>query len=92
MQTGLQSNGDLYLDGQPYTGPYYRIYTGEAFTGDNPYVGSNNPLTNPPPLDERRPQASPMVRAYNQAATNNTPTIERPLQRVGSGKLVVVFL
>ena len=87
MQTGLQSNGDLYLDGQPYTGPYYRIYTGETFTGDNPFAGSNNPLTPTPPSSRPQLFNPRLTQQPDQAAISNRPTSTEPIQRIGSGKL-----
>lgn len=44
---GLYTRGGEFTtpDGNPYVGKYYVTYTGEAFTGVNPALGTNLPLT-----------------------------------------------
>jgi len=45
VRTGLNTSGNQYrLNGQPYRGPYYLTYKGEAYTGKNPAVGPNELL------------------------------------------------
>lgn len=46
IKTNLYTRGTTYklADGKPYTGKYYLTYTGEAFTGADPTVGTNQPL------------------------------------------------
>lgn len=46
VRTGLKTGGTQYLlNGQPYRGPYYLTYKGEAYTGTNPATGPNELLT-----------------------------------------------
>lgn len=43
--TGLKSSGDdLTLNGLPYTGPYYKTFDGQHYTGNDPVTGKSEPL------------------------------------------------
>jgi len=45
VKTNLKTSGGQYtLNGQSYKGSYYVTYKGEAFTGENPATGPNQPL------------------------------------------------
>lgn len=46
IKTNLYTRGTTYklANGQPYTGKYYLTYKGEAFTGADPTVGTNELL------------------------------------------------
>lgn len=50
IKTDLYTRGISYKlpNGQPYTGRYYLLYDGTAYTGANPVVGSGDQLT---PID-----------------------------------------
>lgn len=47
VKTNLYTRGNVYVlpNGKFYTGRYYLTYKGEAYTGANPVVGTNQPLT-----------------------------------------------
>jgi hypothetical protein len=47
IKTDLYTRGTTYKlpNGQPYVGRYYLTYEGKAYTGANPVVGTNEPLT-----------------------------------------------
>ena len=86
ISSNLYTNGnDLYLlpTGEPYTGYYYEISTGEKFTGKTPNYGENIPLTDIPTINPTTenyegefPQIiqSSYVRNYN-----NSPITPRSL-------------
>lgn len=46
IKQNLYTRGTQFAtpDGKPYTGKYYVTFEGEAYTGANPYVGTNLPL------------------------------------------------
>lgn len=46
VKTNLYTRGGQFIapDGTPYTGRYYLLYDGSAFTGINPATGTNQPL------------------------------------------------
>jgi len=52
IKTDLYTRGNTYKlsNGQPYTGRYYLLYDGTAFTGANPVVGTNQELI---PINDR---------------------------------------
>jgi hypothetical protein len=47
IKTDLYTRGNVYRlpNGKAYVGKYYITYKGEAFTGANPVVGTNQPLS-----------------------------------------------
>lgn len=47
IKTDLYTRGSIYKlpNGQPYTGKYYLTYDGQAYSGANPVVGTNEQLT-----------------------------------------------
>lgn len=48
--TGLYTRGDEFKtpDGTPYAGKYYTVFDGTSYTGPNPVVGTNLPLSRIP--------------------------------------------
>lgn len=43
--TGFKTNGkEFTVDGEPYSGPYYKTFENKVFSGYNPVVGPNKPL------------------------------------------------
>lgn len=43
--TGSKSSGDEFtLNGLPYTGPYYKTFDGQHYTGNDPVTGKSEPL------------------------------------------------
>jgi hypothetical protein len=46
VKTNLYTRGGQFIapDGTPYTGRYYLLYDGSAYTGINPVTGANQPL------------------------------------------------
>lgn len=88
MTTNQQSNGEFVdANGDPYVGPYYQIYTGQIFTGANPYIGANDPLFEPPFANQHTPTD---VLNYRQGLSNNQVNADRTgkvLQPVGTSKL-----
>jgi hypothetical protein len=48
--TGLISTGEsLLLNGEPYTGPYYKTYDNKLYTGNDPVTGDSKPLSSARP-------------------------------------------
>ena len=45
IRKNLKTNGgELSLNGEPYSGPYYATFSGEIFSGPDPITGPNEPL------------------------------------------------
>jgi len=45
IRKNLKTNGgELSLNGEPYSGPYYVTFSGEIFSGPDPITGPNEPL------------------------------------------------
>jgi hypothetical protein len=45
VKINLVANGDLKLDGKPYSGYYYETFDGEVFSGPNPVIGPGEKLS-----------------------------------------------
>lgn len=73
IRPNLYTRGNEYVksDGTPYTGRYYVTYDDKAFTGINPVLGTNEPLT----LATTVTNTTPASNAYIVASTQNTQTI-----------------
>ena len=85
IKQNLYTRGTAFKlpNGKPYTGRYYVLYDGKAFTGANPVVGTNELLS---PINTSLDSSSPTIGAntsiagnfqfneYNAAKTNNTQT------------------
>jgi len=81
IKTDLYTRGTTYAlpNGKPYTGRYYLLYDGTAYTGANPVVGTNEQLTpinttsNSPTLGANPSIAGNIsYNSYNIAKSNNT--------------------
>jgi hypothetical protein len=73
IRPNLYTRGNEYVksDGTSYTGKYYVTYDDKAFTGINPVLGTNEPLT----LAITATNTSPTSNAYIVASTQNTQTL-----------------
>jgi len=86
IKTNLYTRGGTYVlpNGKFYTGRYYLTYKGEAYTGANPVVGTNQLLTRKElSQDSSSPTlgANPIIAGnfqnseYNLALTQNTDSL-----------------
>lgn len=75
IRPNLYTRGNQYVkpDGTPYTGRYYLTYDNKAFTGINPVLGTNEPLT----LAVVATNTTPISNAYIAASTQNNQNITR---------------
>ena len=60
IQENKYTRGNQFVlpDKKPYTGRYYTLYDGRSFTGINPVLGTNIPLT---PINEPKLTASSLL-------------------------------
>lgn len=65
----------LLPDKQPYTGRYYTIYNGNSFTGVNPVLGTNIPLT---PIEERETTDASLLIPGRSLQAGQIPSIVEP--------------
>ena len=88
VKTNLYTRGNVYVlpNGKFYTGRYYLTYKGEAYTGANPVVGTNQPLarrelspdTNSPTLGgDPTITGNFKFNEYNVALSQNTDGVAR---------------
>ena len=77
IRTNLYTRGNEFVNskGVPYAGRYYSTYNGKSYTGINPALGQNDPLTPiaEVPQQSNREANTPNNVAYT-AATNQTNT------------------
>ena len=82
IKTGLHSRGGSYmLNGKAYVGPYYLTYKGEAFSGTNPVVGSNQLLEVVGTVGGIVQGSSKNTNAYNKVATDNNTSVAASFKR-----------
>ena len=86
IQTNLYTRGEEFtLNGEPYTGPYYRFSNNRAFSGTNP----NDPLTTPLTPIITREETPPEVissewviedQGYNVFTTSSEAGLPPPME------------
>lgn len=76
IRTNLYTRGSEYKlpDGRGYTGRYYLTYDSKAFTGINPVLGDNIPLTTLPPTPLPSQNGPAPSREYTAGISQNTRT------------------
>lgn len=96
IQENKYTRGNQFLlpDRTPYTGRYYTLYNGESFTGINPVLGTNIPLT---PIDEPRLTDSSLLVAGRSLLSGQNLDITGPyassrVQNSQGGSLVLTEL
>lgn len=80
IRTNLYTRGNEFVNskGVPYAGRYYSTYNGKSYTGINPALGQNDPLTPiaEVPQQSNRGVNSPSNKAYTTATNNGNADAE----------------